>query len=69
MVTEINASTSGTKDMTVRATNFNVAHYCHEDQLLRANSINDSEILLREISNGHVLSLVLAIGVYGFNYN
>lgn len=68
MQTAPNDCASETTNMVVRLTKFVVTHYSPEDLLLRMKKINDRENALREISNGHVSSLIHFSREYEFGH-
>lgn len=68
MATSHNDGASKTIGKAVPLATFDVAHHRHKDLLLRVIQINGIEISLRDVSNGHVLSLVQSSGAYGFDH-
>lgn len=61
------ATSDGTSETTctcMRVIKFDAFHYCSKDMLLRINLINDPEILSRDISKAHILSIVKAYREY-----
>lgn len=61
MVALLNDGAFATKGTTVPIKKFHVAPYCHEDLFLKVNLINDPEILLIDISDGHAFSFLMIL--------
>lgn len=51
----------------MRVTEFGVAHYCHQDLLLRVSQMNGHEVLLCDINDTFVLSLAQSFCAYGLD--
>lgn len=67
MSTAPNFCTSKITDTAGLVIKIDVNYYFREDQLLTVTQINDPEILLRDISEGHGLFLVQSLREYEFD--
>lgn len=59
---------SETAGTAVLVKKFDFTYHLHEDALLRVNLMNDPEIILRDISKNHVLSLLASFSANGSDH-